>query len=619
MERHAVNILLGVSALLFVFGYFFASLGFFTIDEAIYVFAADTFLANRSLILENGWSLYPSGDLQWTELLTVGPNGLTSQYPPGTSFWALPMAVFGERGIILLNVLATAGSMFATRAVSLRLFGDARLALWSAILFLFGTFAVEYAFVFWPHMLTVLAVTLGFLLFLDALDRDTRAWAPAFASGLVIGAGLLFRIDTILVLPAIAVLTIVFGRAPFQISIGGAAGLVPALVILALANHVKFGTYNPISYGGKAGNTNLAAYGSFLVIMALMFVGLILLRLRGERGVPRWGLAVAAAAVAGAVVFVPALQSLAHGLVRGVVALIVDARTIESPYSDVRIEGGVTKMFWGLSKKSLGQSMPWIGVLALLVSGVLWREHRRSLIMLFVVFGIWSFPFLMRSWHGGMGSNMRYFLPLFPFLAALGVALIGELTRRLRDASRLLLYAVLAGFVIGVAWTTYMPESLASAHQVLSVYVFLAVVAVSLVAGFWRSVLAAQVAVLCVGIGVGVAGFNSFSDTVVSQLRRYSGRPLSDANAVIPGKVLVYTHMFRSAMLNPDQIVAVPQFNNNGPDPELVTRAMDEGYRVLMPERNAKEFITAQGADRFGYRMALDGTYSFYEIFRIDG
>ena len=45
--------------------------------------------------------------------------------------------------------------------------------------------------------------------------------------------------------------------------------------------------------------------------------------------------------------------------------------------------------------------------------------QRRSVALVLVVAGLWALPFALRAWHGGLGSNMRYLLPLLPGLCAL--------------------------------------------------------------------------------------------------------------------------------------------------------------------------------------------------------
>lgn len=604
MARRGNSILWGVSAALVLYGLLAASLGFFTIDEVIYLFAADTLRLQSSLILDNGYWLHPSVDLEWTELLTAGPNGLTSQYPPGSAvLWAPLMAVFGDRATVMVNVFATIATLFVTRALGRQLFRDERVALGAVVLFLFGTFALEYSFVIWPHMPAVLAAPLGFLLFLRALDRDGGEIGPAVLSGLVIGAGITIRVDTLLVLPAIAILTILHAKRPVRVLAAGALGLMPAFILLALANDVKFGTLNPISYGGKAGHTNAAGYWPFLVILVVALAALVVLRLMEGAPVPRRWRLVGAVAVAAILLAVPKTRLLVGAYAEGLWSLVVDARAIESPLAAIQAMPDGTVSFWGLSKKALGQSMPWLGLLGLLATPWLWRQHRRALTSIAVLVAIWSFPFLVRSWHGGMSSNMRYFLPLFPVLSVLGAALMRELAARAGDA-RALARGGLAGALLALSWTLLHPTGLAGAQQMLATWAFGAVLLASLAAGFAQARAATGLALLLAGVGVGMAVFNTAADTVISQIRREFGRPLSDVTARVPGKALIYTAMLRSALIDPEQIVAVPHWQANGPDEALIRRALEEGYRVWMPEGLAESLLLQHPGYRIGERLA---------------
>lgn len=607
MERHAVPILWGVSAILVLFALTQASLGFFTIDEAIYLFAADFLRVKHSLILENGLDLYRSGDLDWIGLLTFGPNGLTSQYPPGTTFlWWPVVAVLGERGIILVNALATVGAVFVTHALAMKLFSDAKTALAAALIFLLATFSLEYAFGYWPHMLSVFLVAAAILAFIHALDSENKGFKAAVVSGIIVGLGTLVRIDTVLILPSIAIVTVLFANKPMRILVGGAVGLVPAMVILALVNQVKFGTLNPLSYGGKGGETSLSNYIPFLALVAVGVTGLFALRFsRAKEMDKRWvvrALLLAAVAVAVSITVVPFARTLAMQITKGFLQLVIDARAIGNHGEAIRPTPEGTKLFWGLSKKALGQSIPWVGVVAMLFSGALFARHSRAVWTVLIITAIWLFPFLTRHWHGGLAANMRYFLPVVPLLSILCAALLIELVHRSGREPRVVIVAMVLGFCATAIWAMAMPSGLAGAHQILALWVFLGVVAASLVVGIWAHQTTALVALLAVGFGLGVAVFNSFSDTAVSQLRRDLARPLTDLDQGVTGKALIYTQLFRSATLNPDQIVAVQQRKKDAPDPELVRHALADGYIVLMPEPTAEEFV-----EMFP-QFAVDGT-----------
>ena len=104
-----------------------------------------------------------------------------------------------------------------------------------------------------------------------------------------------------------------------------------------------------------------------------------------------------------------------------------------------------TRSFWGLSKKALGQSLPWLGLLALLLRPQLWQGRSRSFTCALIFTALFMLPFLIRSWHGGMSSNMRYFLPALPVLSILAATLIHDLLDRDEARAANLIPAILLG------------------------------------------------------------------------------------------------------------------------------------------------------------------------------
>lgn len=589
--RQGTAILVALGAAVLLYALFFAQLGFFIIDEAIYFFAADTFRLTGSLILDNGRHLGFSTDLLWTNLLTDGPDGVTSQYPPGTTFvWAPLLSVFGERSVIVLNALATVGTVFATRGLAMRLFGDPVVAIAAAILLLLGTFSLEYAFVYWPHMVSVWTIVLSFSLFLDAMDDRRGTVGPALLSGLILGAGMLFRLDNILLLPVFAVLSVLFAARPVRLMVGGCLGVVPAIAVLALVNREKFGTFNPVSYGGKSSFTSIEVLLPFAIAGMTVLLLLALFRARP----PRRPLLLAAGGVAILAIVglsVAPVRSLMETYAIGLHLLLIDARNPLNPLTGIISMPDGTTLYWGLAKKALAQSMPWLGLLGLLAGAGAWRGRGRAFAIVMIFAAIFTFPFVATAWHGGMSSNMRYFLPLLPFLAAVVARLAKDLVDRARGGLRPLLFAVPAGAIASYLWAFSAPTGLAGAHQIWSLYLFAAVAAVALLAARWPRPELAVAALVAGGLGLGTALFNTASDTVISQLRREGGRVLTDLSQSFPGKVLIYDVILRSALVNPDQVVALRSHGAEGPDEALVRAALADGYRVLMRDARAEAFV----------------------------
>ena len=578
--------------------------GFFIVDEVLYVFAAETFAATGGFTLENGLHLSNSADLLWSNLLTHGPNGITSQYPPGSALlWAPLIENFGVRGILVFNAAALVGAVFATQALARQLFDDDWVAHVASLLFLFGTFSLEYAYVIWPHTISVWTIIASFIYFLRALDDRDDALPLAMLSGLILGAGLAFRIDNILILPVFAILTVLFAARPVRVMCGGGLGMAPVLIAMALVNQSKFGTLNPLSYGVKSGaGTNLANYIPFGIALVALLGGMWVLR---TRKAVNWRVlgGVAGVGICAAVAFVPEVQRLMMRLVEGTSRLIVDARGIESRFADVKDMPDGTRSFWGLSKKALGQSLPWLGVLVLLAHPSIRAGRGRAIACALIFCLVFMVPFLMRSWHGGMSSNMRYFLPVLPIVSILAALSLRQFMRRGTGLSRPFALAILLGVLSSFGWMMAMPSGLSGAHQIWALYVFLAVLAVSLVSLAVPSASVARVTLLVAGLGIGVSVFNTATDTLVSQLRRAQNETLTDLSQGYDGKLLIYGAMMRSALTNADQIVAAPQVGATAPDAALVRAALENGYRVIMPEDWARIF----SENHAGYRWQAAG------------
>lgn len=562
---------------------FFVSTGYFSIDEVIYMLSADTFRDTGGLTIENGYDRYGSEDLTWMGLLSVGPQGLTPQYPVGSAvIGGFFVSLFDQHGFFVMNALAAFATLFVTRALAIELFDDASVALGAILLLVFASYFTEYAFGLWPHMVSILSVTTSFWLFLKA-TRSNTPLVMASASGLALGLGLLFRVDGVLLLPVIGLLTILYAVKPLAVFAGGALGLVPGFLAMAYANHLKFGTWNPISYGGDYATEDPLKYLGLIGLSGIGLMAVLVVRSGALRPTRLWLVPIALLAAL-AITFVPQANRFALNLSRGVIALIVDASTTIDPRPGVQHRSDGTLLFWGLPKKAMGQSLPWLGALLFLVAWN-WGQHRRAITSILLFAAIWMFPFLVRSWHGGLSLNMRYFLPVLPVLCIL----VAVILRRLmgEGSPKTFAYAMIGGFAISVLWVLYHPTQIAGAHQILPTYTFVLVCAVSLVAGVVPQK-AGRIALACIGLGVGQAAMLTVTDNIIAQgARTDEMRDFSEET----GKDVVFDVFARSVLRDPDQIFALPHWRTQTADPSLVTAALSDGYRVLMLRDRAEGFL----------------------------
>lgn len=555
----------------------FASDGFFNLDEVIYFAALAALETSGHFAISNGFEEFGSDDLRlW--FFVNGPNGLVPQYPVGSALIGAPLlSAFGSKTLIAVNLIAGVGTLFATHAVTRQLFGSVRAANISVLILALSTFWGEYVFAHWPHSASVFFVVLSLHLFLIALDDDASHWSHAMASGLMVGVGMSFRLEGILILPAIAAMTILYAQRPVQVLIAGAAGLMPMLFVLAWFNKQKFGTWNPISYGSAEGGTDPQNYAIFGVIVFVAMVSLIVLRLSAQRRTLLS--AVMGAGLIGTVAtFVPTQMI---DLIAGIRDLLIDATKIQDPRPGIQPLSDGTMLFWGYPKKALGQSLPWIGALTFLIRA----NHslpRRSLRILLIVVFMWMLPFFMRSWHGGLGQNMRYFLPVLPLLAALAGAMLDDLIKN--AGFRPMVCGCLGGLAVATGWLLLSTHPIGQFHQILSLQILIGISILSTASGLVSNRQGAIRVVLAItGFGLSFATYLAALDIRTSQISRIKNAQHSKLLEGVPGRVIFYIAPERAsnALFSPYKLLALPDHHTNLPDQDLFPTACAAGYQIV--------------------------------------
>ncbi len=581
-----------------VLGAFLVSSGVFTIDELIYLISADALARNGSLIVENGFAEFGSRDLKlW--FLIDGPNGLTPQYPPGQAALGLPFyAAFGAQGLVVLNGLAAAGSAVLTWALARRLYQNTTVATVAVLVLTFCTFQLDYAWSLWPHMTSAFFVLLAFYLAACALEGQAAGRVLTFAvgSGLAVGAGVLLRADAVLILPIIAACVVVGARRPFLTTLGGVLGILPGVAVGAFVNLYKFGTPNILSYGrtGTGGGTDITSH-----LSTLLLIGVALLVLLGLRFVtwtrPRLRLA-ALGLVLGAVALlaVPETRDILARLGRGFMALFVDSRTITDTRLGISRQEDGSLLFWGVAKKALFQSLPWLALLAALLLAPWRKDHVRPHLMLLCFVIVWSLPFVALAWHGGFSSSMRYFLPMLPALVILGSAALVDLAAKTRAPVKVTALGLVAGLAASVAlYDTGTLRSDGFTQQALTLYVFLAALLVIGAATLLKRVTPAlnNAALLAAGLGLGTATFGSvLVDVSYSQHLRVRSAAVSTVAQTLEGPLLIHGRpsFFAFGVARPDVILAIGGRMTDAADTELFVDAIRSGYRAVAPLATAE-------------------------------
>jgi hypothetical protein len=609
-------VLVPIAALLLAAA-FLLSPGQFNIDEFIDFAGAKAFLATGGFAVQNGLPGSSSHDLNLL-LLISGPHGLAPQYPVGSAIVGAPLlAAFGMRGLMLTNVLAGIGTLFVLWSLAARHFGGKAVALVSVALLVAASFWFEYVHAIWPHSVGVLCVTAAFLLILGGLDGGRNLGLKSLAAGAIVGFGFLCRTVTVLAFPALGLIAILVGERPFRMGAFFGLGLAPFVALACAVNEAKFGTLNPLSYGQSGGNTDLPTH--LPAIAALALVSLALVASRFTRWRPgRREYAIGLVALGLAFLFSATLRDLAQRYLSGAWALVVDATTVHDPRPGVQHQPGGVLTFWGLWKKALGQSMPWLGLLFLAVHMRLDAGLRRSQRAVLILAGVWSLPFFMTDWHGGMGSNMRYLLPLVPALCALSARYLLEFARPIANAPRILLLGAFAGALAVALWGALAPTGGGGAQQILSTWILAAVASLALLSGVrWRG--QGVVRTVCLGvIGIALAASASYllSDIRQAQHVRADAQARSLAMADLPDRTLAYVPgpFVTRWGLQPGHILAMPD-DHHIFDTALIDQALADGYRVLVAPPYATRRLHAHYGQRLvGSGLPFAGGGEFLEV-----
>ncbi|MHA7873215.1 MAG: hypothetical protein ACX939_12770, partial [Hyphococcus sp.] len=398
----------------------------FIIDGGIYINMAQAMATEGALAIAGNGGVEDAPPL--TKYLTRTDGALVyPQYPSGYGFIAAPFyLLFGVRGLMLMNALALAASVFLTADIAKKLFRDDFVKYGAAAILLFATYVSNYAVAIWPHMLS-LAVWLGavdcLLKGLSAKSaRAQQLWL--YLAGLTVGLGFHIRVDTVLLLAALLVwLKLIARPADRMAPLWIVAGAAPWLAMAAWLNYLKFGALTPLTYGSSAGATNLSGYASIIIAGAVTLTTIWLLNAPRALLAARqifsvriiWtacALAICTAAIA--------FHGFVWRVVDGAYVLIINLQA-----HDAYVQAGVERneyghlLFWGYPKKALIQSIPFLPLALIPVVRILHKDRFLPVSLCLTLIAAPIAFYSLNQWHGGGSYNMRYFIPTLPFIAML--------------------------------------------------------------------------------------------------------------------------------------------------------------------------------------------------------
>ncbi len=442
----SVNSVFAILGAFLLLGAFLAPPAPFIVDGGVYLDMARAMAGGGALHIAGNGGM--EGAPALTKYLTVARDGLVyPQYPSGYAFVAAPFyKLFGVKGLMAMNAIATLACVWLTHRIALKLYPDQRVALYAALVFLFATFMSNYALAIWPH---ALSLSLWLATVFCAVKGNATGQAGGrpgeraggrfiwFAlAGLAAGAGLNIRVDTILAAIAVLFWLRLFARPSDRLAAPCLlAGLMPGLLIAAYFNFLKFGVFSPFSYGATQGAAHLGSYlpvlaggGAALAAICVVNIPAMLTAAHNRAGA---GVAAGAIAITGLMVLIFAGEPLAKALY-GVYVLVFNLQAHDAYYqAGVELNEFGQLMFWDFPKRALVQSLPFLPLLLVPVYDFFRGRNLTAVSLCLLAIAAPISFYALNQWHGGGSYNMRYFIPALPFIAILSAVAI----TRLADAA----------------------------------------------------------------------------------------------------------------------------------------------------------------------------------------
>jgi hypothetical protein len=238
--------------------------GYLSGDEVSYEWQARAFWLGNGLDLTNGLPGHHSElfGVETAKVVYVRDGIAYSKYPPLAGLLAAPLyGLLGMRSLMVVNSIAFVALMGATASIARRWSPDGNIVGLTLIFLMFGSPVWIYSVALWPHMLAVALVFCALALSLRAAEqRSSQALLAAVGAGLCLGLAMTARLDAVFAAPAIAWPWI--GQVPlrWRPAIAATAGGMIPLAGLSWLNSLKFGSFNPFSYGasmsGRIGRIN---------------------------------------------------------------------------------------------------------------------------------------------------------------------------------------------------------------------------------------------------------------------------------------------------------------------------------------------------------------------------
>lgn len=549
--RHTALVVVGAAALTAV-----AAKGTFTIDDSNYL-ATVVALRSGSLSLQGTAGLPQSPE--WYAFDPAPPMRgpprmpVTPTAPPLWAPFALPFAAFGFTGLIFLNALCFLVTvLFVHRVCAMH-----ATTLWAprvaAVAFGLGTYCLEYALGIWPHMFSVMVVTLACAAAARARLFVSGRWA--FTAGVLAAVAAGIRYQNAVLVVAIGAGLVLVGERRMRQGVAFALGAAGPLLLSALINLQRLGIFHPATKG----------HGY---------------------------------AAAGAATLQPVTPDRLNDVALSFWSRVVDFSVhppIPAP-GDVGLHWTVDPdlgvfVTLGAVKKALLQSAPWVA-LAFVLMLLAWRrsmprdgarQESRALSLL-VLMLLATFTVVGTGATDGLSFNARYLLELLPGAAIV----VGWWADRSGTRLKPWLVGALGGTalvaVIGIA----EPYSLLRSELIhwMPLLLVVALVGSLFLARRTPAVVAGLIAT-CV---VWAFGLHVIDDLPPSQrLRRENGKRFVEVSAVLPHHCALFVYSVERDALWPlwgyADCLVLDLGKDGGRDGPMLTRALlSQGRRVFVDD-----------------------------------
>ena len=337
--------------------------------------------------------------------------------------------------------------------------------------------------------------------------------------------------------------------------------------------------------------------------------------------------------VLGAVLFAVTVFSLFSTLpsrfFHGLYVLLVNMQAYNAGLglSGQRLEIGLI-LWGGMIKKALFESLPWAGFLVIPLCALVVKSPRSPIhILSFLMMGAYFAFFAPNQWHGGQSPNMRYFLPVLPFMSILGAATWHAIRQEgkplLNSTVTRATYLIVLPLSMLILFLVFLiptnAVSIAVASGVLRGLFLLSLVA----ALAWLALprhrrLIRPLATVAFAYGLLAAAVTGYRhDLILMEERRAVAVEENNLNSIIPKKSLVVTpwpRFFQRILVDADGSVAIHLRNTSKFDYRLIDHALAMGQTVYVTYFAARDMRRDPAAEIYSLEPLSSATPEIYRL-----